>query len=365
MAKDYYQILGVPKTASAEEIKKAFHKLAHQYHPDKAGGNEARFKEINEAYQVLSDKDKRAQYDRFGNADFQGSQTGPGNMGGFDFSQFYRGGDNGGFNINFGDFGDLGDVFGDLFGFRNNRPNRKASNQGRDLEISIKIDFLTAIFGGEQTLTFEKLVTCPACQGKGSQAGTAAKTCPDCGGRGFINRLQRTMLGNINSQIVCPTCGGEGSIISQPCAKCHGEGRVLNKQSLTIKIPAGVSDGQTIKFAGQGEAGLRGGPSGDLYVKVKIQPHPRLKRKGDDIISTVNISFRQAALGDKIKIETVDGPALLKIPPGTQSGQVIILRGKGVPKLRGYGRGNHLIEVKVITPTKLTKEQKEALEKLD
>jgi len=333
MAKDYYQILGVPKTASAEEIKKAFHKLAHQYHPDKVGGNEDKFKEVNEAYQILSDKDKRARYDHFGNADFQGSQAGPGNMGGFDFSQFYRGGEN--------------------------------NDQGRDLEISVKTDFLTAVFGGEHNLTFEKLITCPACQGTGGQAGTSTKTCPDCGGQGFINRLQRTMLGNINSQIVCPTCGGEGSIISQPCSQCHGEGRILSKQSLTIKIPAGVSNGQTIKFAGQGEAGLRGGPSGDLYVKIKIQPHPRLKREGDDITSTANISFRQAALGDKIKIETVDGPALLKIPAGTQSGQVIILRGKGVPKLRGYGRGNHLIEVKVTTPTKLTKEQKEALEKLD
>ena len=365
MAKDYYQILGVPKTASTEDIIKAFHKLAHQYHPDKASGNEAKFKEINEAYQVLSDKNKRAQYDRFGSADFQGSQAGPDSRGGFDFSQFYRGEGNNGFNINFGDFGDFGDIFGDLFGFKNTRTNHKTSNQGRDLEISIKIDFLTSIFGGEQTITLDKLVPCPSCQGSGSQPGASYSTCPNCGGRGFINQVQRTMFGSMNTQTVCPTCEGEGTIISQPCSKCHGEGRILEKQSLTIKIPAGVSNGQTIKFTGQGEAGRRSGPSGDLYVKVKVQPHPRLKREGDDIKSTVNISFRQAALGDKIKIETVDGPVVLKIPPGTQSGQVIILRGKGVPKLHGYGRGNHLIEVRVITPTKLTKEQREALEKLD
>ncbi|NCU44177.1 molecular chaperone DnaJ [Candidatus Falkowbacteria bacterium] len=365
MAKDYYQVLGVNKTASAEEIKKAFRKLAHQHHPDKAHGDEAKFKEINEAYQVLGDQDKRSKYDRFGSAAFQGGAggfNGANNMGGFDFSQFYQGGQTNGFE---GNFGDLGEMFGDLFGFGGGRSSHKNNQRGRDLEIGLKIDFLTAVFGGEETINLEKQAICTECRGSGAKTGSSPKTCPDCQGRGVIDQIQRTMLGNIRTQAACPKCNGQGKIIDQPCPHCHGQGRTVEKKPLAIKIPAGVSSGQTIKFSGQGEAGLRGATSGDLYINISVKPHPQLKRDGYNIHSIVGLSFRQAALGDKLKIETVDGPATLKIPAGTQSGQIIILRGKGVPKLNGYGRGDQLVEAKVLTPTGLTKKQKEALESLD
>lgn len=362
MAKDYYQILGVDKNASPEDIKKAFRKLAHQHHPDKSSGDEAKFKEINEAYQVLGDKDKRAKYDRFGSSAFQGGSAGFGDMGGFDFSQFYQGGQNGGFEMN---FGDLGDMFGDLFGFGHNQNKKQTNQRGRDLEIAIKIDFLKAVFGGEETINLEKQITCKHCQGSGAEPNSQIKTCPDCQGRGFIDQIQRTMLGNIRTQAACPKCNGTGKIIEQPCKECRGQGRTLKKEPLTIKIPAGVSNGQTIKFANQGEAGLRGSSSGDLYINVRVQPHPTLKRDGVNIYSVLPLTFRQAALGDKIEIETVDGPVTLKVPAGTQSGQEILLRGKGVPRLHSYGRGDHLVEAKVITPKNLTKEQKKALELLD
>jgi len=365
MAKDYYQVLGVAKTASADEIKKAFRQLAHQHHPDKKSGNEAKFKEINEAYQTLSDTDKRAHYDRFGSAGNMGNagfNSQSGNMGGFDFSQFYQGGQNGGFETN---FGDLGDMFGDLFGFGTGRSTHKNNQRGRDLEIGLTINFLTAVFGGEETINLEKQTACHECHGSGAKAGSTPQACPECQGRGVINQIQRTMLGNIRTQVACPKCGGQGKIIGQPCPHCHGQGRITEKNPLSVKIPAGVSSGQTIKFSGQGEAGLRGAPSGDLYINISVKPHPQLKRNGHDIHSIVGLTFRQAAFGDKIKIETVDGPVTLKIPAGTQSGQVIILRGKGVPKLNNYGRGDHLVETKVLTPLNLTKKQKEALELLD
>lgn len=364
MAKDYYQILGVSKSASAEEIKKAFRKLAHQHHPDKAHGDEAKFKEINEAYQVLGDQDKRAHYDRFGSAagNMGSGFNQQGGMGGFDFSQFYQGGQSSSFE---GNFGDLGEMFGDLFGFGGGRSTRQNQQRGRDLEIGLKIDFLTAVFGGEETINLEKQSTCSKCHGSGAKTGSTAKTCPNCQGRGVIDQIQRTMLGNIRTQAACPKCSGQGKIIDQPCQHCHGQGRTVEKKPLDIKIPAGVSNGQTIKFTGQGEAGLRGATSGDLYINISVKPHPQLKRDGYNIHSIVGLTFRQAALGDKIKIETVDGPATLKIPAGTQSSQVIILRGKGVPKLNSYGRGDHLVEAKVLTPTSLNKKQKEALELLD
>ncbi|HNW56103.1 MAG TPA: molecular chaperone DnaJ [bacterium] len=361
MAKDYYQTLGVDKNADDNEIKKAFRKLAHQYHPDKSSGDEAKFKEINEAYQVLGDKDKRAKYDRFGSSAFQGGSAGFGDMGGFDFSQFYQGGQNGGFDVN---FGDLGDMFGDLFGFGGGRGRQSNSQRGRDLEITIKIDFLKSIFGAEETISLEKETTCNHCQGSGAAAGGQVKTCPDCQGRGFVDQIQRTMLGNIRTQAACHKCNGTGKIIEQPCHECRGQGRVTKKEPLTIKIPAGVSNGQTIKFVGQGGAGLRNSTSGNLFVNIKVQPHPTLKRDGNNIYSVLPLTFRQAALGDKITIETVDGPVTLKVPAGTQSGQEIILRGKGVPRLHSYGRGDHLVEAKIITPTSLTKEQKKALEAL-
>ncbi len=360
MSKDYYKILGVSRNASTEEIKKAFRRLAHKYHPDKEGGDAEKFKEVNEAYQVLSDPKKRAQYDRFGSA-FEQAQASGGFRGfeGFrDFSDFANGY---GFDID-----DLGDIFGgfsDFFGFGRTR-GKTGSRRGRDIQVDLEIDFNQAVKGAEKEIELYKTVPCPVCGGSGAEPGSKPEVCPTCAGRGRVRKVQRTIFGNIQVETVCPDCGGEGKKISQKCSKCNGRGVVRQKTKIKIKIPAGIEDGGVIRFAGLGEAGERGAPSGDLYVRVRVKPDSRFRREGDNIYSEKIISVTQAALGDKVDIETIDGPVKLKIPAGTQPGKQFILRGKGVPRLKGRGRGDHIVTIKVRIPTYLTAEQKRMLKEL-
>lgn len=358
MGKDYYKILGVDKGASQDDIKKAFRKLAHQYHPDKTGGDEEKFKEINEAYQVLGDANKRAKYDQFGSS-FEHGQAGGGFHGfeGFrDFQGFSEG-----FNIN---MDDLGDMFGDVFGFGGKGKKEARAGRGNDIEIDLTIEFMEAVFGVEKDLKVNKRVQCEKCHGNGIEPGAKVDTCKTCAGTGRVTKMQRTFFGNMQVQMTCSECGGEGKTYSQKCTKCHGAGNVKENVELRVRIPAGIDDGQTIRLAGQGEAGHKGGPSGDLYLRINVKKDLRFMRDGHDIHSKAQVNFAQAALGDKIDIETVDGPVELKVPEGTQSGTVFKLKGKGVTRLNGHGRGDHLVEVIVKTPTRLTRQQKELLEGL-
>jgi molecular chaperone DnaJ len=349
VSKDYYKILGVPKNASAEEIKKAFRVLAHQYHPDKAGGSEAKFKEINEAYQVLGDPEKRQRYDQFGSAAFEGGQGFPG--GGFSgFSQ-------GGLNFDFGDIGDLGEMFGDVFGFGGGRRAKRARG-GRDLKVDLTLAFEESVFGVSKDITFTRTENCSRCGGVGAEPGSKMKKCGECNGSGYQIHVQRTILGAMQTKTVCSACDGEGERPERECGQCHGSGLRKNKKTLTVDIPAGVEDGNSLSLRGQGEA-IKGGPSGDLYVRLRVKEDPRFVREGDDIRSEATIGFKSAALGGTVDIETVDGKVELKIPAGTQSHSEFRLRGKGVPSRRG--RGDHLVLIKVATPKNLSKKQKEIL----
>ncbi len=357
MAKDYYSVLGVPKGASEEDIKKAFRKQAHQHHPDKSGGDEAKFKEINEAYQVLGNKERRARYDQFGSG-FENGQAGAGaqGFGGFNGGQ--------GFNINMDDFGDLFGGLGDIFGFGSGgqRGSKRRQQRGDDIEVRLEISFLEAVFGAEKPIRLSKHITCAHCQGNGAEPGSSVETCPTCQGSGQVAQVQRTIFGQMQVQAVCPTCHGEGKKISKPCTKCSGQGVVNDTVELTVKIPAGIDKGEVIRLTGQGEAGPKSSPAGDLYIHVVIHPEKHWRREGSTIYSQTHISFPQAALGTKIDIKTVDGDVTLKIPAGTQSGKIFILKEKGVPHLRGKGRGDHQVEVIVKTPTDLTRKQKQLLE---
>lgn len=364
MGKDYYEILGVGKNASHEEIKKAFRKLAHQYHPDKAGGNEAKFKEINEAYQVLGNEEKRKQYDQYGTTF---DQAGFQQQYGVNWDDFIRQAASG-FSAS-GDFGfgDLGDIFGDLFstgggdfGFGRQRTVRR--KKGHDISIDMTLEFHEAVFGVGKEVKLYKTVKCPHCHGNGAEPGTKIKTCQSCHGQGIVEQVQRSFFGMIRSQTVCPTCQGEGSSYETACRECHGKGRVRKTETLMIKVPAGIADSQTMRFSGQGEAGERGGRTGDLYVSFHVKPDKRFQREEDDIVSQVEITFPQAALGATVEIETLDGSKQLKIPSGIQSGKIIKLSNLGVPILGTHQRGDHLIEIIVKTPTHLSRKQKKLLE---
>jgi len=355
MAKDYYKILGVSKSATAEEIKKAFRELAHKYHPDKNGGNADQFKEINEAYQVLGNPEKRQQYDQFGTT-FESAQ-GQGGFSGFDGFRDFSGFANG------FDMGDLGEMFGfgDIFG---GGRKKGRTSRGRDIEVEMRIDFREAIFGAEKILEMYKPSICKNCGGSGADPKSKVVSCANCGGAGRVQAVQRTFLGNIQTVVTCDKCNGAGKIPEKECSVCHGKGVGRDNQKLKIKIPAGIDDGETIKLSGEGEAAEHGGKSGDLFVTMRVMQDREFKRKKDDILSRVNINFREAALGDKIEVETLEGKIKLTIPSGTQSGQIFRLKGKGVPHLNSYGRGDQLVEVIVVTPTNLNKRQKELLEEL-
>ncbi len=358
MSKDYYKILGVEKGASADEVKKAFLKLAHQHHPDKNGGKDEKFKEINEAYQVLGNKEKRAQYDQFGSA-------GPG-MGGFGGGQGYGGFggfQNGGMNINMDDLGEMFGGFGDIFGFGGGSRSR-GPRRGADIEASMSISFEEAAFGTEKDVTLRKKVVCDHCSGSGAEPGAKIDTCSACGGRGKVRHVQQTILGAIQTETVCRSCGGEGKIPSQKCSKCKGSGSVQDSVKFKVKIPAGVDDGGRIRLAGYGEVGDKGAPLGDLYINIDVRPSDKFVREDYDILTKKEIGFAQAAIGDKVEIETIHGKVELKIPEGTQSGTVFKLKDKGIPYTNGRGTGDHLVEVIVKTPKGLNKKQKETLKEL-
>ena len=361
MAQDYYKTLGVDKNASQDDIKKAFRKLAHEHHPDKGNGNADKFKEINEAYQTLGNEQKRKQYDQFGST-FSGS----GGRSGFNYQDFNRGNPFGGFNssnvhFDFGDMDDLGDIFGSFFG---GGSRRTRTERGKDLEMELQIEFEDAVYGIEKEINVSKKVLCDSCQGSGAEPGSKVNTCSTCQGTGRITQVQQTILGAFQSQTVCPDCQGQGKTFDQKCSACHGQGTVSGSEKVKIKIPAGIENGQIIKLAGKGET-TKNGISGDLYIHVKIKASSRYTRQGDDIFTKEHIKIKQAILGDKIEVENVDGPVTLKIPAGTQSHTKFKLKEKGMPILRGRGRGDHIVEVIVDIPKNVGWGQKRYLDQLD
>lgn len=349
--KDYYQILGISRNASPDEIKKAFRKLAHQYHPDK-GGNEQKFKEINEAYEVLSDKEKKAQYDRFGRV-FEGGGSGP------DFGGWWRSAP---FDLGF-DKLDLEDLFEEFFGSGFER--KKDLKRGRDIRIDIEIPLEAVLRNQEREINLYKFIVCPRCQGTGAERGSEIEECFSCRGTGEVQQIKKTFFGTFTKYTICPECGGEGGRPKNPCNVCKGEGRVRGNEKINISIPAGISSHQTIRIGKKGEAGKRGGRPGDLYVRFFVKPHKSFERKGDDLFFKKEISFSQAALGDEIEIGTLDKKKiLLKVPAGTPSGKLFKVSGKGIPHFSGWGRGDLYIRVEVKTPKHLNKKQKKLLEKL-
>ncbi|MFH1188032.1 MAG: molecular chaperone DnaJ [bacterium] len=365
MSKDYYKILGIEKGASQDEVKKAYRKKAHQHHPDKGGGDEARFKEINEAYQVLGNEQKRKQYDQFGSA-FENMGGGEAGGGGFrGWQDFARQAQGGGFNINMNDFGDLSDVFNNIFtGFAGgqSRGRQRRNVRGEDIETRMVIGFKEAIFGAEKEIFLNKKVVCSRCSGNGVEPGSKISACDTCNGSGQVVRMQRTILGTIQTAATCPDCGGEGKKFEKKCSECKGVGAVRENKKIKFKIPAGINDGETIRLSGEGEAGARGGAAGDLYINFQVEKDSRFKREDNSILSALKISMVQAALGDKAEVETIDGKVNLTIPAGTQGGKVFILKGKGATSLRRVGRGDHFVEIKVQIPESLSKRQRELLE---
>ena len=346
MAKrDYYEVLGVAKGASADEIKKSYRKLARQYHPDVYEGPkeeaEERFKEIAEAYAVLSDGDKRAAYDQYGHAATDGQGFGAGGFGGF------------------GDMSGLGDIFDMFFGGMGRQ--RNGPQKGNDLRFNMEISFKEAAFGVERDIQVPRTETCDTCAGSGSAPGSKAKTCGTCQGSGQVQYAANTPFGRIVQSRTCEKCHGSGKIIEKPCPTCRGAGQIRKTKTIHVKIPAGVDEGSRLRLSGEGEAGLRGGPHGDLYVYIMVRPHKFFRREGNEVVCDIDLSFAQAALGDVIEVPTLDGTADLKIPEGTQTGTIFRIKDKGIPYLNGSGRGDQHVRVKVITPTKLNDKQKDLL----
>lgn len=351
--KDYYELLGVQKSATEDEIKKAFRKKAREFHPDLHPDDPdcaEKFKEINEAYEVLSDSNKRQRYDQFGHAGVDPNYSGgSGDFGGF------------------GGFGDMSDIleniFGGFGGFSGggSRASANAPRQGADISESIVISFMEACTGKKQELKINRMCTCDSCKGSGADAGTSTEICPDCQGRGSVKTTQRTPFGAISSTKPCPHCGGKGKIIKNPCSKCKGTGRFRNTKTVSFDIPAGIADRQTIRLGGQGDSGVNGGPSGDLHVTVSVKPHPLFTRDGYDIHCEIPVTYTQAVLGDEITVPTIDGNVKYSIGEGTQTGTVFRLKGKGVKKLQRAERGNQYVKIVVEVPKNLNKKQKDLL----
>ena len=349
--RDYYEVLGIQKGASEDEIKKAYKKMARKYHPDMNPGDkeaEEKFKEVNDANEILSDPEKKARYDQFGFAGVDpnyGAGAGGGAYGG-------------GF-----DFGDLGDIFGSFFGggFGGQRRNPNAPQRGESIRASVSISFTEAAFGCEKSVTIERSEQCPTCKGSGCAPGTTPEICPDCHGSGTVQTRRQTPMGVFASNGPCRKCGGTGRLIHQPCSDCRGSGAVRKRRTIKVNIPAGIDHGQTISLRGQGGAGKNGGPAGDLLITVMVQPHEIFRRDGVDVFCEAPITFTQAVLGAELEIPTIDGKVKYSIPEGTQTGTVFRLKGKGVPVLNGRGRGDQYVTVVIETPRSLNKEQKEAL----
>jgi molecular chaperone DnaJ len=347
-----YEVLGVSKSASAEEIKKAYRKLAREYHPDRNPGDssaEERFKEVQGAYDVLSDPEKRKQYDAFGSA------NGRSGTGGFPGGNYNFGGD---FNV--GDLGDLGDLFGGLFGGRGSGRAQSRAQRGSDVEVEVSLSFEDSLKGIETKIPVTLETACSECHGSGAKPGTAPKICPECNGRGVVAESQ----GFFALSQPCPRCRGNGTVIEDPCPRCKGSGRERRTKRYTVKIPAGVKDGTRIRLKGKGEAGFGGGEAGDLYVVTRVQPSKLYERRGDDLVVEVPVTFSEAALGATVEVPTPDGPVSLKVKPGTQDGTLLRVKGKGAPKLKGSGRGDLLARVRVTVPKKLKKRERELLEEL-
>lgn len=351
--RDYYEVLGVSRSASDDEIKRAYRKLAKKYHPDSNPGDktaEARFKEASEAYAVLSDPDKRRQYDQFGHSAFEG---GAGGAGGFDFSGM--------------DMGDIfGDIFGDLFGGGRSRRANNGPMKGANIRTGVRITFEEAVFGVEKELELNLKDECTHCHGTGARPGTSPETCSKCGGKGQVVYTQQSLFGMVRNVQTCPDCGGTGKVIRDKCPECYGSGYVSKRKKIQVSIPAGIDNGQSIRIREKGEPGINGGERGDLLVEVTVSRHPIFQRQDYDIYSTAPISFAKAALGGDVRISTVDGDVIYTVKPGTQTDTKVRLKGKGVPTLRNKSvRGDHYVTLVVQVPTKLTSEQKELLEKFD
>ncbi len=357
MKRDYYEILGVAKNASAEEVKKAYRKVAMQFHPDRNPGNkeaEDKFKEAAEAYEVLNDADKRSQYDRFGHNAFgngRGNGYGSGGMNMDDiFSQF-------------GDiFGDSG--FGSFFGGNLGRSRRGSGSRGTNLRVKLKLTFEEIAKGASKTIKVKKNILCTNCGGSGAKDKSSVQTCGSCNGSGQVRRVQNTFLGQVQTVTTCPTCNGEGSTIINKCTACRGEGRVYGEETVNMDIPAGVSEGMQLSISGKGNAGERGGSPGDLLVQIEEEPHPQLQRDGLNVAFELYLTFPDAVFGTTVEVPTIDGRAKIKIPPGTQGGKIFRLKGKGFPQVQGYEKGDQLIHVSIWTPQQVTQEEKSMLEKM-
>lgn len=349
--KDYYNVLGVDKKASKEEIKKAFRTLAHKYHPDKKTGDDAKFKEINEAYSVLSDDSKRAQYDQFGSA---GPNMGGGGFGGgfegFDFSQFTQG------NANGFEF-DFGDIFGDVFG-----GSRRQTKRGRDISIDIEISFEDSVFGVDRTVLLNKVSKCDTCSGTGGEKGGGETTCSKCNGKGSVREVKRTFFGQFESQTTCDTCHGIGKVPKNKCHTCHGEGVLKRETEIKVHIPAGIESGEMIRLSGAGEA-MASGQAGDLYIKIHVKKHAFFRKEGQNLVMDLPVKLSEALLGGETIIKTLDGDITLKIPEGLKHGEVLRIKGKGVAIDRGH-RGDIMVKTSIIMPTKLSKDVRKTIEEL-
>ncbi|MES2006982.1 MAG: molecular chaperone DnaJ [Patescibacteria group bacterium] len=347
--KDYYELLGIDKKATKEDIKKAFHKLAHKYHPDKTTGDADKFKEVSEAYSILSDDKKRAEYDSYGQ-NFGGGGAGPGGFGGqgFDFSQFQDAFTNG-----FGfDFGDIGDFFGGQGGGR----------RGRDISIDLEISFKESVFGTKRNVLLAKVAKCETCHGSGAKPGTELETCKTCNGAGRVHQTTNSIFGQVTMQQTCKSCNGTGKIPKEKCSTCKGEGVYRKQEEVEIMVPAGINGGEMVRLTGEGEA-IQGGPSGDLYVKIHVTPDSRYKKEGSNIVSDLSVKLSDALLGSDYKVETLDGTETISVPAGVTHGETMVIKGHGIPNGRGK-RGDFIVKVKINLPQKLSKTAKNLIEKL-
>ncbi|MEA2008951.1 MAG: molecular chaperone DnaJ [Chloroflexota bacterium] len=347
--RDYYEVLGIARSASEGDVKSAFRNLARKYHPDVSDAPDAedKFKEINEAYRVLSDDDKRAAYDRFGHAGVKGANGGPG---GFQSA----------------DFTDFADIFGDIFGFggRAGRGRSRGPQRGSDLQYRVSLSFEEAVFGVEKEINITRDESCDTCHGSGAKPGTSPKTCKHCGGRGEVRQTRQTLLGSMVQVVTCPVCRGKGKVVESPCPTCNGNGKVRKTRRKNVSIPAGVDDGTRIRLSGEGQPGVNNGPPGNLYIVINVLPHKYFRRRDQDIFLDLNINVAQATLGAEVKVPTIDGESMLKISSGTQPGKIIRMRGKGVPHLRNNTRGDQLVVINITIPKRLDDEEREIFEQL-